>query len=258
MDNKEAMLLDLKGAIETWLNGKKSRSLSMLAHRTNKAYSTIRYIAQGERLPNESTIFSITDIIMPTQERVAFFKSYFPKIGELMESAYSHEVRNEPHHEMLRRYLNKEPHNRIFNIAATSHGTNRTDIRVLLGDVGIQALQEMIDEGFLVEDDRGSIHYSSDSWALTDVDDILSQVKMSISHFDKSLIGTDAASLVNMTASVSQDQLSRVKKLIQDFARELSSLKNDDDAKGNVAFFCNLIYSIYDQNQWRQSQGDLH
>ena len=256
MDKKAAMLEDLQLAIEVWLNSKKTRSLSMLAHRTNKAYSTVRYIAQGERLPSESTIFSITDIIMPTTDRVSFFKKYFPKIGELMESAYSKDVRTEPHHEMIRRYLNQEPHNRIFNIAATNHGTNRKDIRLLLGDVGIQALQEMVDEGFLIEDDSGQVCYSSKSWALTDVGDVLSQIKMSVNHFDSSLVGTDAASLVNMTASVKEDQLPKVKELIQDFAHELSLLKNDEDAKGNVAFFCNLIYSIYDKNQWNAPQGD--
>ena len=244
MNTKDAMLLDLKSAIEHWLAGKKNRSLSMLAHRTNKAYSTIRYIAQGERLPNESTILSITDVIMSTDERVKFFKQYFPKIGQLMESAYSRDVRKEPHHELLRRFLNQEPHNRLFNMAANKVGVNRRDIRVLLGDVGIQALEEMIDEGFLVEGEGGQVKYSSDSWVLTDMDDVLSQIRLSLNHFDRSLVGTDAASLVNLTGAIKPEKFPELKGLIVDFVNRVSRLKRADDSEGQVAFFCNLIFNM--------------
>lgn len=257
MDQKTAMLNELKLAIERWLKGKKTRSLSMLAHRTNKAYSTIRYIAQGERLPSESTIFAITDVIMETAERVSFFKTYFPEMGELMEKAYPPEIRSQPHHEMLQRFLRQEPHNRIFNMAATEAGTNRNRVRTLLGDVGIQALQDMLDEGLLSESERGVVKYSSESWALTNIDDTLAQLSASIHHFDRGLVGTDGAALVHMTASISPSHIPRLKKLISEFAKELSKLKNDPDAKGEIPFFCNLLYSLYDKNLWgAHHQGD--
>ncbi len=257
MDQKSAMLEELKLAIERWLQGKKTRSLSMLAHRTNKAYSTIRYIAQGERLPSQSTIFAITDVIMETTERVAFFKTYFPEMGALMEKAYPSDIRNQPHHEMLQRFLRQEPHNRIFNMAATEAGTHRSRIRTLLGDVGIQALQDMLDEEFLNEDEQGTVKYSSESWALTNIDDTLAQLSASVHHFDKSLIGTDGAALVHMTASISPSHIPKLKRLISDFAKELSMLKNDPNAAGEIPFFCNLLYSLYDKNLWgAQQQGD--
>jgi len=249
MQTKEGIMDDLRLAINQWLESRKNRSLTMLANRTNRAYSTIRYIAQGERLPNESTILAITDIVMTTQERVKFFKRYFPQIGEMMEKAYAPDVREEEHHEMLRRFINREPHNRIFNMAATSYGTSRSAITKLLGQVGEEALQEMLDEGFLLAEDRDVVRYSSRSWALNNIDDILTLLRSSLQHFDRDLIGTDGAALVHMTASVRPEEIPKIKELISRFSQELSLLKNHPEAEGQVPFFCNVAYSVYDKNQ---------
>ncbi|MFW7379101.1 MAG: hypothetical protein ACOH5I_09870 [Oligoflexus sp.] len=250
MQTKDGIMDDLREAINHWLESRKNRSLTMLANRTNRAYSTIRYIAQGERLPNESTILAITDIVMTTQQRVKFFKRYFPQIGDMMEKAYAPDIREEEHHEMLRRFINREPHNRIFNMAATSRGTTRTAVRKLLGQLGDEALQEMIDEGFLLAEDDDVVRYSSRSWAVNNIDDILTLLRSSLQHFDRDLIGTDGAALVHMTASVRPEEIPRIKELVSRFAQELSQLKNRPEAEGNVPFFCNLAYSVYDKNQW--------
>lgn len=256
MENANALLDELKRAINRWVQSKKTRSLSLLANRTNKAYSTIRYIAQGERLPNESTIFAITDVVMETTERIGFFKTYYPAIGEMMEKAYDREVREHPHHQHLRRFLQREPHNRVFNMAATDFGTSRQSIRLLLGDVGVQALDEMIESGLLQESEEGRVNYESSSWALTNPDDVLSQVSNSIGQFDRSLLGTDGAAIVNMTASVNAQTLSQIKSLIVRFAKELSEIKNAPEAGGSIPFYCNLLYSLYDRNQWQQGKEE--
>lgn len=251
MTDKKAIMEELSAAINRWLQGRKNRSLAMLAHRTNKAYSTIRYIAQGERLANESTILAITDVIMMPWEKVKFFKRYFPHLGEMMEKAYAPDLKEEEEqHELLRYFISREPHNRIFNMAASSHGTYRSTIRRLLGDVGESALQEMLNEGFLYKTEEGRIRYHNPSWTTTDVDETLTQIRASLEHFDRDLVGTDASALLNMTASIRREEIPRLKQLISRFVQELAQLKNHPDAEGDVPFFCNLIYSIYDKNQW--------
>lgn len=251
------MLSDLKAAIENWVDAKKNRSLSMLANRTNKAYSTIRYIVQGNRLPSESTVLAITDVIMDTDERVRFFNKHYPDIGEMMEKAYSQSIRQQPHMQRLSWYLHREPHNRIFNMAATSRGVSKETIRVLLGDFGVQALSDMLEDGILVERENQQITYHSETWAFSNPDDILAQLKASIDHFDRDLLGTDGAALVNMTASVNEDTINLIKNKIKAFAQELSEIKNAPEAEGSIPFFCNLIYCLYDKSLWeKKSEGD--
>ncbi len=250
MVNEQALLADLVDAINAWLAGNRGRSLSGLARRTNVAYSTIRRIAQNESVPHPYTALSISEVVMNTSQRLEFLKTHFPTIGTLMDECYDNSIRQEPNEESLRRYLRQEPHNRIFNIAATRQGTTRAHISSLCGQQGLDALDEMLEEGLLLELPSGVIKFSHDNWAIMNVDDALDQVRHSVEHFDKHLLGTDGASLMHATGAISREMVPKVKELVLKFMKDLNALKDDRDAEGGIHFFCDLMYSLYDRQEW--------
>lgn len=258
MIDEQSLLRDLVAAISKWLEGGRGRSLSSLARRCNVAYSTIRRIAQNESTPHPYTALAISDVVMSTDERLAFLREHFPTIGNLMDDCYSPRLRLEANSEMLRKYLAREPHNRIFNMAATEAGISRDCIQRLTGKIGLDALQEMIDTGILVEDDNQTITFTNPNWAIGNVDDALEQIRHSTGHFNKSLIGTDGASLMHATGSINESQIPKLKALVVQFMKDVNALKNSPDAEGGVHFFCDLMYSLYDEELWNgEDEGDL-
>ncbi|RYZ54233.1 MAG: hypothetical protein EOP07_16335 [Proteobacteria bacterium] len=250
MVNEQALLADLVGAINAWMQGSRSRSLSGLARRTNVAYSTIRRIAQNESVPHPYTALSISEVVMSTQERLEFLKNHFPTIGNLMDECYVNSIRAEPNDEALNRYIRQEPHNRIFNIAATKKGTNRRSIMQLCGQMGVDALDEMVDDAVLVELPDGTIKYTHDNWAIGNIEDALHQVRHSTEHFEKHLVGTEGASLMHSTGAVRAELVPQLKELVLKFMKDLNALKDDQDSEGGIHFFCDLMYSLYDRNEW--------
>lgn len=250
MVNEQALLADLVDAINAWMEGGRGRSLSGLARRTGVAYSTIRRIAQNESVPHPYTALAISEVVMATHPRLDFLKKHFPTIGNLMEECYPTKLESEPNGEAIQKYLRMEPHNRIFNIAATVRGTNRRAIQSLCGQVGVDALDEMLDEGILVELSEGTIKYTNDSWTHSNIDEALSQIRHSTEHFDKNLIGTVGASLMHSTGSIKREKVPEVKELVLKFIKDLSALKNDEASGGDVHFFCDLMYSLYDRQEW--------
>ncbi len=250
MVDDQELLKDLVNAISAWIEGGRGRSLSALARRCSIAYSTIRRIAQHESTPHPYTALAICEIVMATEQRVVFLKKHFPIIGNLMEDCYSKNIRPEPNEEQLSKFLSQEPHNRIFNIAATSAGASRLAIRRLAGDIGIEALDEMVAAGILYEVDNDTVKYSHENWALGNVEDTLRQIRLGTQHFDKSLIGTDGASLMHATGAISAEAVPELKKLILKFITDVNSLKNRPQTEGGVHFFCNLMYSLYDKEEW--------
>jgi hypothetical protein len=250
MVNEQALLADLVDAINAWLSGNKSRSLSSLSRRTNVAYSTIRRIAQNESVPHPYTALAISEVIMTLPQRVEFLKKHFPTIGTLMDECYSGAIRRDPNEESLRRFLRMEPHNRIFNIAATRAGTNRKAVLQLAGQVGLDAVDEMLDAGLLIETVDGRLKYTHDSWALGNVDDALDQIRHSIEHFQKNLVGTEGASLMHATGAISKEMVPRLKELVLKFIKDVNALKDLADAEGGIHFFCDLMYSLYDRQEW--------
>jgi len=257
MVDEHNLLKDLVDAIGLWLEGGKGRSLSGLARRCDVAYSTIRRIAQAESTPHPYTALAISEIVMSTSQRIAFLKNHFPTIGNLMDECYAPAIREEANEEILRKFMGREPHNRIFNIAATKIGTSRQAIIRLAGQIGIEALDEMIDAGILAESMSGAIKYTHDNWALGNIEDTLDQVKHSADHFDKSLVGTDGASLMHATGAVSKERIPELKKLVLQFIKDLNALKNAPEAEGAVHFFCNLMYSLYDKQEWMIEEEHL-
>ncbi len=253
MVNEQALLADLVDAINAWTEGSRNRSLSGLARRTGVAYSTIRRIAQNESVPHPYTALAISEVVMSLQQRIEFLKKHFPTIGNLMEEAYP-KLSVQPNEESFQRFLRMEPHNRIFSIAATAKGTNRRQIASLCGQVGIDSVNEMLDEGLLVELNDGTIKYSNDNWTYANVDEALSQVRLSTQHFDKTLVGTDGASLMHSTGSIKPELIPEVKKLVLKFIKDLNTLKNAEESEGDIHFFCNLMYSLYDRQEWAPNQ----
>ena len=207
MISENELLADLVDAIDRYLEGSKSRSLSSLARRSNVAYSTIRRIAQRESIPHPFTALAICEIVMPTRDRLVFLKKHFPTIGNLMNTCYSEDLPNESTGASLRKFIGLEPHNRIFNMAATTNGVDVDTVKKLTGSLGLDALEEMIEDGLLNQSADGRVFYAYNSWALGNIDDALLQVKHSVGHFDKSLVGTEGASLMHATASISKDKV---------------------------------------------------
>jgi transcriptional regulator with XRE-family HTH domain len=254
MVDEQSLLKDLVDAISTWLEGGRGRSLSGLARRCQVAYSTIRRIAQGESTPHPYTALAISEIIMSTAQRVHFLKKHFPTIGNLMDECYAPDIRQDANEERLRGFLMREPHNRIFNIAATRAGTDRNAVNRLAGRIGEEALDEMLESGVLIEEPNGQIKYTDDNWAYGNVDDTLAQVKQSADHFDKTLVGTDGASLMHATGAISKERIPELKALVLRFIKDVNALKDAPEAEGTVHFFCNLMYSLYDREEWNREK----
>ncbi len=257
MVNEQALLADLVEAINAWIQGNRQRNLSSLSRRSNVAYSTVRRIAQNESVPHPYTALALAEIVMTTAQRVEFLKKHFPTIGSLMDSVYTPEMRQEPNDESLRRFLRMEPHNRIFNIAATKAGTNRFSINRLCGQTGLDALEEMLNVGLLNESAEGLIRYSDESWAMGNLDDALAQLRQSTEHFDKHLLGTEGASLMHATGSISKEVVPRLKEIVLKFIKDVNTLIEQPEAAGEVHFFCDLMYSLYDRHEWEPSQERL-
>ena len=140
-------------------------------------------------------------------------------------------------------------------MAATANGVDVASVKRLAGTLGLEALDEMIEDGLLNRSADGRVFYSYKSWALGNIDDALMQVKHSVDHFDKSLVGSEGASLMHATASISKDKIPELSRLIKSFMKDVNDLKNAEGSEGNIHFFCNLLYSLYDKDSWIQA-GD--
>jgi len=256
MTNEQLLLSDIVQAIHDWMAEGKNRSLSGLSRRCGVAYSTIRRIAQNESVPHPYTALSISEVVFNTQQRLVFLKKHFPTFANLVEECITTNTESESD-DIKARFLRLEPHNRIFNMAATSKGVTRQSVATLCGTIGSDALNEMLDFGLLLESPDGAIKYSQNSWGTLNIESVLDQLRKSVDHFDKDLVGTDGAAIMHLSGSVKPEVLTKLKQLTVQYITDFIALKEAKESEGDVHFFCDLMYSLYDRREWESNREKI-
>ncbi|SMF10811.1 hypothetical protein [Pseudobacteriovorax antillogorgiicola] len=245
MANK-ALLADLQSALSEYLETHRNLSIQSVSNKANVSYSTIRRILQNEANDvRDETILSLIQVIMSRPRRIAFLNKFYPALGSLIIDSRPDEPDFDQ--EKLRLYRYKDPHNYILKMALTNHGTCRATIQRILGDRGTAALDEMIEDHFLVEDSSGSVQHTASSSSLMNASDILHQIKKDSDYFDKSLVGTNLSRLAHLSASLNPEAYMRLIKLVNDFIKEADSLKEAPESTGQIPMYIDLMVSTYDR-----------
>ena len=237
---------DIEEVIERYLLKNRYHTLHTLARKSGIGYTTIRRLAQKEAgRPNADTVINLIDAALPPPERVTFLKKHFPKISNMLEDVYNNQSFPSTI-DSISDFLRKSLHSFIFNLAATANGTTIDDIKRLKGEHGLKALDELILNEILIRDRKNRIFYKTKGWNTANADIILDQIKFSAEYFDKALLGTDAARMAHITASVNSEALKKVHDLCTKFFYDLTAIQKDPDNQGNIPMFVDMMMNVLD------------
>ena len=248
MANK-ALLEELQAAITEYLDVHKHLSMQSISNRAQVSYSTVRRIMQDEAKDvRDETILALIQVIMSRPRRINFLNKHYPALGSLISaSSAKDQDDSELDQEKLRLFRYKDPHNYVLKMALTANGTSRRAVQRILGERGCMALDEMVEDKFLIEEPDGSVYHSSKSSLMMNADDILYQIKKDSDYFDKGLVGSPYSRLAHMSASISRDAYLELMKLVNDFVRHSERLKEDDNNQGQIPVFIDLMINTYDK-----------
>ena len=248
MANK-ALLEELQTAISDYLETHRHLSMQSVSSRAQVSYSTVRRILQNEAKDvRDETILSLIQVVMSRPRRISFLNKHYPALGSLISNSEGKDPEeSELDQEKLRLYRYKDPHNYILKMALTANGTHRRAVQRILGERGCIALDEMIEDKFLIEETDGSVYHSSKSSLLMNADDILYQIKKDSDYFDKSLVGSPYSRLAHMSASISREAYLDLMKMVNEFVRQSENLKESDQNQGQIPVFIDLMINTYDK-----------
>ena len=249
MTTTDELSEDLRGVIDRYLDGHRSRSLATLSRACGVSYTTIRRLYQREGNPTAEPVLKIVDAALNLDEKVQFISRHYPEIsstiGRFQEEIYP---RKEPRQEALRGFFMRDPHNFILNLAHNDKGTTEAVVRRLTGERGVEALGELLEHELLDRDSSsGELVVRLAPMLCHDCDVALTQMKLSADHFDRSLIGTKAARIFHATASVNQRALERIHDLLSAAMRDVVALKDDPRSSGAIPLFVDMMMNVYDK-----------
>lgn len=239
---------DIRGVIEHYLDGHRTRSLATLSRTSGVSYTTLRRLYQREGNPTAEPVLKIVDSTLNNDKKIEFLNRHYPEIANAVNverKTYAPEAERD---ESLKTFLFREPHNFILNLAHTDMGTTREDVRRLNGERGVEALDELLENDLLTQEYVGKQQVLKRPPSLSqDCDIAINQIKLSADHFDRSLTGTKAARIFHTTGSVSQRALEEIHDILSDAIRAVLKVKNDPRSAGNVPMFSAMMMNVYDK-----------
>lgn len=250
-----SLLNDLKSVIDGYLDGHRSRNLASLSRVSGVAYTTLRRFAQMEGHPTAEPVLKILDAALNTNEKIKFIRKHFPEIADSITSyAKTDFSRTEPGQEAIKMFMRRVPHNYILNLALNVGGTSVDTIGRLHGERGLEALDEMVENGIVERGRDGTVRYMDDTMLSFDCDTLLDQVRNAAEAFDRSLIGTDAARLWHLGAGVNKEGLTKIHEIVSKTFAEISEINQDPRYYGDIPYFASLMMNLYDKKPLREDQ----
>ncbi len=249
---------DLRGVIDRYLDGHRSRSLATLSRASGVSYTTLRRLYQREGNPTAEPVLKIVDASLTNEEKRQFINRHYPEIAATINrfeaNSYAPKA---PRQEQLKTFFVRDPHNFILNLAHNDKGTTAEDVRRLTGERGLEALDELVEHSVLERTNAGGKEvFRLEPLLSHDCDMALAQMKLSADHFDRSLIGTKAARLFHATAAVNLRALERIHDILSAAVRDIVALKDDPRSNGEIPLFVDMMMNVYDKAPLNRERTD--
>lgn len=257
---QQDLINDLKGIIDRYIDGHRSRSLSTLARKSGVAYTTLRRFAQREGQPTAEPVLRIVGAVLETEEKLDFIRKYFPDLADALVPIQERNAASmRATDDVLRAFYKRDPHNFIINLCYNDRGSDRTSVERLLGERGLVALDELLAHDILTEKSvDGTVRFYFAPVVICDADTALEQIRFSTQHFDRGLIGSKAARVVHDTSSLTAEAVEKVHAIITKAAMDIVELKNDPANIGDIPIFVDLMMNAYDRSKYLEAKGIKH
>lgn len=148
--NAELLLKDVQKVVGDYLKQRKSHTLLSLARKTGVSYATVRRMQHGEVLGSALTVIAIINEALEPDKRLPFVQKHFPEMARTIKTQVElQQANHKMDRDLLPRLLSEQPQGEIFFLIKEGVLTNRSDIKVHFGEVGIQALYQLIEADFV-------------------------------------------------------------------------------------------------------------
>jgi hypothetical protein len=153
-------------------------SLQSIEDKTSVPGTTLRRIMSLKGNPNPENVIKIFRSLGFDQ---GLYK-YHPEIAMVMNSKEGHNSEYEYIDENDREYFVSEDYYLLVNLAFTSQGTTEKEISYVLGQKGIERMQELLNKGILEKNIKGKIIGKLENYKLG-LSDTKKRVEQSLRHY---------------------------------------------------------------------------
>ncbi len=232
-------LTELTHILNSYLEQRKHLSLNSLAQNMKIPETSLRRIKNSDlkRMPKNETILKVLSYIFKTSDLYEIRSNLDPSgLGKyISEEFLLSDSRQTSNIQIIDDSVSDQTSYLVFKLASNSCGTTVEEIKRLFGEVGLKSLEKLeLDNlirisGELVESKIDTFKVSNKYFVRN---------FKAVSDFIKVDSQEDTPNLYyNLSESVNTEALSRIHKIQKKALKEIISIINDDESRGELPLF---------------------
>jgi len=228
---------------------RKSHSLITLSTKSGVSYNTVKRVVSGEVEPSLETAVNLIRVLYANDQAKEIMVTYFPEFGQWINTAIKNEdmANGEIDDEITGDFITFH----LFSLALTRTGVMLGKVEKLYGGAGLDRVALLIDKGLLTEKDE-VVRTVFPDYATVDAQAIIRQLSLSLSYFDRELVGTDASFLSFQSESVNLAGLSKIKEAARAFHQAVSEVRRNERYAGEIPFYCGTVLNLLDSEAFNK------
>lgn len=133
----------------------------------------------------------------------------------------------------------------ILNLASTTSGTTAKEITYHIGDIGLERLSHLIEEGLIIEGTKGRYFGATSSYKLP-FSDTKKRVKLALDYYRLEEAGSTNNWLSFQTESLNEDGLKAMKELSRKhFNERKDQIYNNPMYRGSIKHYSACVSSTF-------------
>ncbi|MBF0363075.1 MAG: hypothetical protein HQK49_18790 [Oligoflexia bacterium] len=242
LENELLLIKELKVLIEEYLDKYRNQTLNSLGMKCGVSVSTLRRIVLLElkKGPSDHTVFKLLSYLLKERDIDKLKKRFqgkqfildplerIGKFGTMISDAKESE---------LEEFLRKRENYFVYKLAANRAGVTKEKVVQLFGMIGVNALNELYEEGYLeFKEEDGKYHASRKSVFVIPQEVLIGHISelLRFTLNEKDIPGKVFA---NLSESVNKETYIRVCEVAASAYRDIRELIFNEENKGDLPVF---------------------
>ena len=235
----------LTACIDYYLSSHKKQSLYSLEKKTGIHYSSLRRIVNNSSKPTVETAIKLLNSLGEDENLKKYLDTFHPEVAGLMGEQFSHNSEYEYISKKAKDYFTNPSYYLILNLASTTSGTTAKEITYHIGDIGLERLSHLIEEGLIIEGTKGRYFGATSSYKLP-FSDTKKRVKLALDYYRLEEAGSTNNWLSFQTESLNEDGLKAMKELSRKhFNERKDQIYNNPMYRGSIKHYSACVSSTF-------------
>lgn len=233
--------LALKKMVEDYFFKFPTLSLNALAKRANVSEPTLRRItsSQSKLPPAPNIVLNLVSYIKKEKRLAVLLKKTEGVIGEFLRENFSQFIfENETYQydgDLNELFADKDMY-LIYKLASNVVGVSKTEIRQILGEIGVIKLNKMVEQKVIISNNDDCFHSSNKNFSV-DIEIAKNFLPHLVQFFKPESVALGLNLMYSLSESLNEDAIKKIKEIQKEAVKSIHEIMSNQNFHGDIPYF---------------------